>query len=200
MNAVKNAVNIGVGFIPFVLFSVLAPMIGAGSAAAAGFVGAIAVTAATAKGGIKMMPSAQAVILLVMAILGFTGSPSTDAVLVDYGPVVAAFLLSLFMIVTAAANKPFTAQFARSQVPPSLWRDRRFLNVNRRLSMAWGLAVAVLGLCHVIGAQISTDGPTLFLRLAVNWVLPLAAFWGVNRYSKRTVAGASHRLAERTAA
>lgn len=55
MSGVKNVVAIGVGFIPFVLFSLLAPLIGGGYAATAGLVAAIAVTAATAKGGVKMM-------------------------------------------------------------------------------------------------------------------------------------------------
>lgn len=178
MNGVKNVVAIGVGFIPFVLFSLLAPLIGAGYAATAGLLGAIAVAAGTAKGGVKLMPSCQAVILLVIAILAFAGGPGVDTVLVKYGPVAAAFLLGLVMIVTAAANRPFTAQFARSHVPPSLWHDSRFLNLNRRMSTAWGLAVLVLGLCHLIGAQISLDGPNTILRLAVNWVVPLAAFWG----------------------
>lgn len=200
MNGVKNVVAIGVGFIPFVLFSLLAPLIGGGSAATAGLVSAIAVTAATAKGGVKMMPSAQAVILLVMAVLAFTGGPGVDAVLVHYGPVVAAFLLGLLMIVTAAANRPFTAQFARSHVPPSLWHDSRFINLNRRMSTAWGLAVLVLALCHLIGAQFAIDGPSLFVRLAVNWVVPLVAFWAANAFGKRTIAAAEHQMEQRAAA
>ncbi|MDT0353323.1 hypothetical protein [Pseudonocardia charpentierae] len=158
---------------------------------------AIVVVAATARGGIKILPVAQAVILASMTVVGFTGDRLVDADLVKYGPGLAGLLLGLFMVATAA-TMPFTAQFARSEVPPELWHNRRFLNLNRRISTAWGLAVLVLGACHLVGALIGLEDAQLLVRLAVNWVLPLFAFQQAGAYTKRVVATA-HAMQERNA-
>ena len=101
-------------------------------------------------------------------------------------------------MVATAATMPFTAQFARSEVPPELWHSRQFLNLNRRISTAWGLAVLVLGACHLVGVLIGLEDAQLLLRLAVNWVLPLVAFWQAGAYTKRVVATA-HAMQERYA-
>lgn len=186
------------GFVPFFLFSLLAPMVGAGLAAVTGLAAAVVVIAATARGGVKSLPVVQAVILLGMTVVGFTGGWATDAALAKYGPAVAALLMGSFMIMSAPAA-PFTAQFARSEVPPELWHSRPFLDVNRRVSTAWGLAVLALGLCHLAGALIGVESLNLLVRLAVNWALPLLAFWQAAAYTKRTVA-AAHAAQERHAA
>lgn len=186
-----------IGFIPFVLFSLLAPHLGAGWAATTGLAAAVVVVAATARGGIKVLPVVQAVILLVMAVLGFTGGQGTGAVLTQYGPSIAALLMGSYMIFSAPVA-PFTAQLARSSVPQAFWHSPQFVEVNRKVSTAWGAAVVVLGLCHLAGTPIDTDGASLLLRLAVNWVVPVLAFVRAARYTKRTLATAHAAAQERT--
>ena len=187
------------GFIPFVLFSLLAPVLGAGWAAVIGTVAAAAVVAATARGGIKILPVLQAVILLVMAVLGLTGGGLVNAVLVKYGAAIAAVLLGMFMIETAR-TRPFTAQLSRGDAPPELRQNtmfqERFLEVNRRISIAWGLAVLVVGIAHVIGGLIGVESMNLLVRLAVNWVVPIFAFKQAVDYTKHTVA-AAHQMQEK---
>lgn len=196
-----NPLKIILGFAPFVVFSVLSTIVGADWAAFAGLIAALVVVAATARGGIKIPPAAQGVILLAMTVLAFTGGRPVDAFLVKYGPGLAGTLLGLFLVATAS-TVPFTAQLARGSAPPEYWHNPEFLDVNRRVSTVWGLAVLVLGICHLAGAEIGVEGLQLGLRLAVNWLLPLFAFWRAGAYTKRTIAAAphtNHAAHERTA-
>ena len=189
MNLLKKVI----GFVPFVLFSVLTPVLGGGWAAASGAAVALVVVAATARGGIKSLPVVQAVILLVLALLGFIGDEHVKAVLVTYGPAIAALLMGMFMIETAR-TRPFTAQLSRGDISPELWQNSKFrdkfMEVNRRVSIAWGLAVLVVGLAHIVGALIGVESMNLLVRLAVNWALPIFAFKQAVDYTKHTVAAA----------
>ena len=189
-----KALRIVLGFLPFLVFSILAPVVGAGWSAAAGTLVAVVVVLATARDGIQIPPAAQGSILLVMAVLGFTGGPGVNAFLTQYGPGLCGVLLGYFLVATAA-TMPFTAQIARASVPAQFWHSPRFLEVNRRISNAWGLAVMVLGFCHVAGAEISGGGGALGLRLALNWVVPILVFWRVRAYSNRVAADAQHAAA-----
>ena len=181
------------GFIPFVAFSLLVKPIGAGWAALAGFGAAVLVVAVTAKGGIKILPSLQAGLLLVMAVWAFSASPSVRAELVKYGPAAAAVIIGFFIVVTAA-RMPFTAQLARQDVPRTLWHDPRFLDVNRRISSVWGLAILVAGVCGLTASVIDPDNSRPLLGLAVSWVLPIVAFWQAAAYTQRLKAAVADRM------
>lgn len=198
-----NPVKVIIGFVPLFVFSMLAHVVPVGWAAAAGLAAAIVVVVATARGGVKILPVAQVVLLLGMAVLGFTGGWLVDAVLKLYGQGIVGLLLGAFMIVSAPVA-PFTAQFARSTVPPKLWYDARFLEVNRRISTVWGIAVLTLGLCHLLAAQLYVAGLPAPVWLAVAWVVPTPVFIHAGRYTTRTAAAAheaatGHEPQQRTA-
>ena len=193
-----NPLKVVLGFLPFVAFSVLTHVIDAGWAAGAGLLAAVVGIAVTARGGLKIPPTVQGAILLVMAVLAVTGGPGVDAFLTHYGPGLAGVLFGFFLVATASVI-PFTAQISRDTVSPEYWHDPRFLDVNRRISTAWGLAVLVLGTCQVAGAEIGDTGAALGLRLAVNWVVPIVVLWQARNYSNRTAAVA-HEAAARHAA
>lgn len=193
-----NAVKIMTGMLPFALFSILAPPLGVGWAATAGLFSAILVVAATARDGVKELPAAQGVLLLGMAVIGFISDRRTDTVLIHYGPAIVALVLGAFMVATAHTT-PFTAQFARRTVPPEIWHSRPFLEVNRRISIAWGLAVLFQGVCHVVGAQIGVEGLQLALRISLNQVVPLLALLVAAAYTKRLAAAGQRRAQEHMA-
>jgi hypothetical protein len=182
-----NPIKLVIGFVPFVLFTVLDNWIPVGWAALVGLIAALAVIAVTARGGLKVLPVVQAVILLVIAVLGFVGSPAVDAFLAQYGRGVASLLLGLFIVATAT-TMPFTAQFARAAVPPAAWHSPRFLQVNRRLSLAWGYVVLIVGVCHIVGALLEARGAGPLVRLLVDWVVPILAFVRVIAYTRRIAA------------
>jgi hypothetical protein len=179
-----NPIKLVIGFVPFVLFTVLDNWIPVGWAALIGLVAALALIAVTARGGLKILPVVQAVILLVIAVLGFVGGPAVNAFLTQYGRGLTSLLLGLFIVATAA-TLPFTAQFARTEVPPAAWHSPEFLRVNRRLSLAWGCVVLLLGVCHIVGALLEANGAGPLVRLLVDWVVPILAFVRVIAYTRR---------------
>jgi hypothetical protein len=180
-------IKLVIGFVPFVLFTVVDNLIPTGWAALVGLVAALAVIAVTARGGLKVLPVVQAVILLVIAVLGFVGGPAVDAFLTQYGRGVASLLLGLFIVATAA-TMPFTAQFARAAVPPAAWHSPEFLQVNRHLSLAWGYVVLIVGVCHIVGALLDANGAGPLVRPLVDWVVPILAFVRVIAYTRSVVA------------
>jgi hypothetical protein len=182
-----NPIKLVIGFVPFVLFTVLDNWIPVGWAALIGLVAALALIAVTARGGLKILPVVQAVILLVIAVLGFVGGPAVNAFLTQYGRGLTSLLLGLFIVATAA-TLPFTAQFARTEVPPAAWHSPEFLRVNRRLSLAWGCVVLLLGVCHIVGALLDANGAGPLVRLLVDWVVPILAFVRVMAYTRGVVA------------
>jgi hypothetical protein len=184
-----NPFKIVIGFVPFILLSVLAAWMPFGWAAVVGAVAALVVTAMTARGGLKLLPVVQAVILLALAVVAFASGPAVTAVLEAYGRGIASVLLGL-VIVATAVRWPFTAQFARAVAPPAVWHSPAFLALNRRLSLAWGGVVLLLGVCHLVGPALAAQHAPSVLRLLVDAVVPIAAFLAVIGYTRRAAAGA----------
>lgn len=179
-------VRMVVGFVPFLLFTVLGYWVPVGWAAVLGLVTAVVLVVITANGGIKILPTVQAAILLLYALLGFLGGPATASFLIHYGRGTASLLLGL-IIVGTAWSMPFTAQFARSAVPEQVWHTPEFLRVNTRISVAWGLAVVVVGLCHLAGSLPAVQGSGRALELLVHWAVPILAFVWALGVTKRAI-------------
>jgi hypothetical protein len=188
------ALRIIFGMAPIFLFGVLCPTIGFAAAAGVGVLVSIVVVAATARGGIKELPAAQGVLLALIGILGIV-DPRADLVLVHYGPAIVSLTLGVFIVATAR-SAPFTAQFARATVPPELWHNPHFLAINTRMSAAWGIAIFVAGLSHVVAAQVGVEGAALALKIGLNQVVPVLALLGAAAYTKRAAAAARQRAVD----
>lgn len=52
--------------------------------------------------------------------------------------------LLLIVCASLVAGRPFTLQYARDGAPPEIWEHPRFLAVNRRITLVWAAAFAVL--------------------------------------------------------
>lgn len=182
-----NPIKLILGFVPLIAFSVLVGWLPVGWAAVVGLVLAVAVAAVTAPGGIKILPVAQAVVLAVIAVIGFSTGTATNSFLETYGRGLASLALGSFIVLTAV-RFPFTAQFARSAVPAAQWHTETFLRINRRLSLAWGAVVLVLGAGHLAGAFLTGQGTTGALHLLVSWGVPVVAILWVVKFTRDTVA------------
>ena len=74
---------------------------------------------------------------------------------------------------------PFTEQYARESTPRAYWGSPTFKTINGVLSLAWGVAITVMGLANIAvsalglrATSVSSDGlPKLFL----NWIVPAPA-------------------------
>ncbi len=185
-----NPVKIILGFVPFLLFSVLAPWLGIGWAALACLGAAVVLIAVTARGGVTMLPVVQAVILAVIAVVAFVGGPDVDRFLELNARGGASIVLGLFIVATASVA-PFTEAFAKESVAPEYWETPRFRSVNRRISLAWGVAVLVVGVCHIVGAHLDTAGTHHLLVLAVDWIIPVLAVLRAITFTRTTAASAA---------
>ena len=67
-----------------------------------------------------------------------------------------------------------------------------FLQVNRRISLAWGDVVLILGTCHIIGAYLESQHVHPLLRLLIDWGVPILAFVRVVADTRRIAEKASH--------
>jgi hypothetical protein len=184
-----NPLNIATGFIPLALFALLASWLPLGWAAAAGLALAVVIIAVTAaRGGVKILSVAQFVTLAALTVVGFTAGHAATA-FAPYAGGTASLALGAFILVTSFSF-PFTVQFARRSVPQQYWKSPQFLGVNRRISLAWGLAVLGIGAGHLGAAYVGSSSPVVHLLL--DWGVPLFAAYRAYSVTKRTIAQNAH--------
>jgi energy-coupling factor transporter transmembrane protein EcfT len=185
-----NPVKIILGFVPFLLFSVLAHWLDIGWTALVCLGVALLLVAVTARGGLKILPVVQAVILAVIAIIAFVGGSGVDRFLELNARGGASVVLGLFIVATASIA-PFTENFAKESVAPEYWHTARFRAVNRRISLAWGVAVFVVGVSHIVGAHLDNAGAHHLVVLAVDWIIPVLAVLRAITFTRTTAASAA---------
>jgi len=148
--------NILLGLTPFVAFAILS---GAAGVTIALIASALVAAALVARGlfagaSPKILEIGSLVLFVALALYAATvgGSPSLIAVklYVDCG-LLAIVLLSL------AAGRPFSIQYAREQVPEQYWTSPLFVRTNVVITLVWALAFAVMsvveaGMVFVPGA------------------------------------------------
>jgi hypothetical protein len=185
-----HPLSIVIGFIPLTVFAVLVNWLPLGWASAAGLTLAAVLIAVTAiRGGVKILPVAQSVILAVFTVAGFTVGSHDATAFGPYARGVASLALGAFIIATSFSF-PFTVQFARRGVPRQYWKSPQFLGVNRRISLAWGLAVLAVGAGHLGAAYVGSGAPVL--RLLLDWGVPVFAAYRAYSVTKRTIAQNAH--------
>ena len=178
--------TIVIGFIPQAIFVILVSWLSLGWAAAAGLAAGVILLAVTAaRGGVKVLPVAQSVILAAFTVVGFTVGHHAEMTFAPYARGVASLALGAFIVATSS-SVPFTAQFARQTVPQQYWRSPQFLGINRRLSLVWGLAVLAIGAGHLGAAFAGSSAP--IVRILLDWGIPVYAAFQAYTVTKRAIA------------
>jgi hypothetical protein len=186
-----------VGFVPWIVFSLVATRAGPGAVAAAAglaFLVAVGLIVRSITGGTspKVLEASGAVVFLGLAVLAGV-SPGLDPVLANYGRAIAAAVLAVVIFVSLPVM-PFTEQYARETVPRQYWHTAEFRSINRRISAVWGGVVAVMALGHAVAGAIEVPDPGVGLvhrpvDLFFNWIVPGLLVWWAARYTQR-VSGA----------
>jgi hypothetical protein len=201
-----------VGFVPWIVFTLVATRVGPGAVGTAcvlAFLVAVGlIVRSVARGeSPKVLEVVGAVVFLGLGGIAFA-YPGTDAFLAGYGRALAAAILAaaIFLLLPVM---PFTEQYARESVPREYWHTREFRSINRRISAAWGGAVAVIAVSHVVAGTFEVPDPGVRLLhrpvdLLFNWVVPALILWAAARYTQRLAAGpddapAAHATADRAA-
>ncbi len=182
--------TIVVGFIPQAIFVILVSWLSLGWAAAAGLAaGVILVAVSATRGGVKILPVAQSVILAAFTVVGFTVGHQAEITFAPYARGVASLALGAFIVATSSSF-PFTAQFARQTVPQQYWQTPQFLSINRRVSLVWGLAVLAIGAGHLGAAFAGSSAP--IVRILLDWGVPAYAAFHAYTITKHTIGQNGH--------
>jgi hypothetical protein len=167
-------------FLPLVAFSVLARLLPHGDVGVAGLAAAVlavvAMLAVRPAWPPKILTTCQFVLFGVLAVIGFAGGTGTDRWQATWAAAGAGLVMGL-VILALVPLVPFTEQFARLSTPQAYWASPTFKQINRVLSIAWGLALLGVGASRLAAVAINGHTtrrlPDLILGLAVPAVIVL---------------------------
>lgn len=189
-----SALKIALGFVPWIVFSLIATRAGAGAVGVAALL-ALVVAAGLVLRALARHESVKVLEATAVVTFGAMGAwalidPASDDFLAFYGRGVAALILFAVILITLPI-RPFTEQYARESVPEEYWSTPRFHSINRRISAAWAVVIGGMAVCHLIAGTIAANVAehTGYLtsypgELLLNWIVPGALLVGAVKYSK----------------
>jgi hypothetical protein len=199
-----NAKSMILGLAPWILFSVVAERVGADHVALAAGLACLVALALTIYEAMrssswKILDVAGVATFGVIAAIGVVGSNHVDEMLVNFGRGGSTFVLAAIMAISAFTI-PFTEQYARESVDPSLWHSPIFRAKNRSISLMWAGAIFLIAIAHTVaGILASTDAASGAHpgSILLNWIIPIAVIiFAVKRTRAIADAPASPKLSE----
>jgi hypothetical protein len=184
--------SIWLGFVPWILFAVLCRRDTLQAAVVVGLVGAVVISAPSVLAGRpKILELGTVAFFVVFVLVVFAVDPGADDFLNRYGRAIATGGLALIAAVSLLIGKPFTEQYAREQVDPSLWDTARFKAVNRNFTVGWILVFLTMAVSHVVAGAIDTHrAETIF-----NWIIPIGLIVAMVKYMGKVRAEGKPRAA-----
>ena len=185
-----NTLGFVVGFLPWIVFSVVAQRLDANgvawSARIAVVMTVVALISARRRHGPTFLNIVSLCLFAVIAVVGFTGGAAVDAWLFEWGRPLVGVVLGLVVLVTVPV-RPFTEEYARQSVPQQHWGSPTFRRINTVLSAVWGVAILVIGLAAVAVAALDANAVTASrshgVDLVLNWVVPIVVIWAGIRFT-----------------
>jgi intracellular septation protein A len=165
------------GFVPWIIFWVVCgPSTWEYAAGGALLAAVILLIPSRERGRIKLLDIVSVVFFAALTIAGLVLDRSRLIWLEDYSQAISSGLLAL-VVLGSLAFVPFTEQYAREQVPRQYWSTPSFKQINRTLTLVWGLAFA---LCAVLGIFAQHDrGGSVWL----NWIIPIVVVVGAFKFT-----------------
>lgn len=195
-----------ISFIPWVVFSVLVQRAGVEAAGVGALLAALVggyLAFAGRSTGVKLLDLVSTVTFAVLAAVAFVGGSGVEAWGADYGRGAAAVILGVVML-GSTLLVPFTEQYARASVPQQYWHTAAFRSVNRRISAAWGAAILLMSLGHLLaGAVDPASAPNPGARpaeLMLNWIFPVLLVLAAVKYTQYASSTAGAPPAESSSA
>lgn len=170
--------HIVLGFLPFIAFAALA----ASGRVLAGLIVAFVLAAAPIlrRRSAKLLEGGGAMLFGALALWSLLApappGPFAVRLAVDAG-------LTVIVLASLAVGRPFTLAYAREQVSPALWDNPMFLAVNRRITVAWAAAFAVMTTADA--ATLLARGTGRFVAVAAGIAALAAAIWFTGWYPRR---------------
>lgn len=178
------------GFLPLIVFVAMSARVADNGAAWAALV-ALAVAVAAMwfeqpRHPVRILTLIQAGLLVLVAVIGFTGGFAVDRWLFDWGSGVVTLAIGLLILATAPVV-PVTEQCARLNTSRAYWSSPTFKLINRMLSATWGAALTAIGLASILAATIdarAASADSVYLAdLVLNWIAPIAILCFLIRFT-----------------
>ncbi|MFJ2595920.1 hypothetical protein [Streptomyces erythrochromogenes] len=164
-----------VGMAPWIIFSLL---VGPGrfelsvTLALVTAVGLIVLSRVVNRGtSWKLLELADVVFFAAMAVVGLLASAGTLRWLETYAGEVANITLAVIAFGSMAVRMPFTIQYAREQVDPSIWNTPGFLRTNYVITGVWGLAFLVAAAAGAYGDLVLHNPNNIW----TGWIIQILA-------------------------
>ncbi|MEU8502444.1 hypothetical protein ACIP46_39705 [Streptomyces lavendulae] len=127
----------------------------------------------------KLLEVADVVFFAAMAVVGALASAGTLRWLETYAGEVANLTLTVIAFGSMAVGMPFTLQYAREQVDPSLWHSPAFLRTNYVITGVWGLAFLVAALAGAYGDLVLHNPNNIW----TGWIIQILAIVAALRFT-----------------
>jgi hypothetical protein len=183
-------------FLPLIAFSLLSRFLPSGDIGVAALVAAViagvAMVTIRPLWPPKILNACSLILFALLAVLGFALGKGDDSWLATWGGAGVGIVIGLVILVLIPVM-PFTEQFARESTPQAVWNSPTFKQINRVLSIAWGVAIVGLGVSRVVAAAIDQHSashrlPEILLGAAV----PVVIIVYMLKFSKSYPARVTH--------
>jgi hypothetical protein len=183
-------------FLPLIAFSLLSRFLPSSDIGVAALVAAViagvAMVTIRPLWPPKILNACSLLLFALLAVLGFILGKGDDSWLATWGGAGVGIVIGL-VILALIPVMPFTEQFARESTPQAVWNSPTFKQINRVLSIAWGVAIVGLGVSRVVAAVIDQHTashrlPEILLGAAV----PVVIIVYMLKFSKSYPARVTH--------
>lgn len=163
--------SIFLGFVPWIVFSVVAGPSTWQWAALAALVCSvvIAVPDWRAYRAISVLDAAALLFFAVLFVLALVLDRAALQPLEDRAQLLSSVVIAVVALGSLAVGRPFTEFYAKKEVPKEVWGTPTFKQVNRVLTGLWGVVFVVIALCDAAVGYWGAN-PDVF-----NWVVPVVA-------------------------
>jgi uncharacterized membrane protein len=169
--AVVQKAAIFLGFVPWIVFSVVAGpstwMWAALAALACSVI--LSVPSWRRSRSISVLDAAGLVFFGVLVVLALTLDRATLQPIEDRAQLLSSVVIAVVALGSLAVGRPFTEYYARQQTPREYWDSPTFKQINRVITAVWGLVFVVNALCDAAVAYLGVTSDVF------NWVVPIVA-------------------------
>jgi hypothetical protein len=177
------------GFAPWLAFLLAARVSSLYGAVAAGFVaGVVVLVRAIGRKRVHMLDAAGVAYFLVLAMVFVAIRPGHLDDWSRYAQAGSHIALTVLVFGSIVVGRPFTESYARESAPETVWRTRRFHDLNRQISAVWGLAFLLGSLSLVIAGTV--DVRQVLLRI----IIPFGSLYYAYTYTQRQTASVRQQV------
>src|SRR5947207_139253 len=160
------------GFLPWVVFALVAPPMREGVAwgGVAALITAVVITVASARtGSVKLLEVSAIALFAGFVVAGASHQHDPHGLLQQYCLALSAGGLAVIALVSLRST-PVIEPYAREIVPRKLWRTPRFKRVTVDLTLTWAMVFSAIALSNAAAAAIGTR----LWETVFNSIVPLA--------------------------